>query len=48
LTSAELDAKCLDNARFGGWGGERSADWLTLVEGIFGAPTLDTMEVFRG
>lgn len=48
LTSAELDAKCLDNARFGGWSPQRAADWLTLVEGIFGAPTLDAMEVFRG
>jgi 2-methylcitrate dehydratase PrpD len=47
LTDADLEAKFLDNAAYGGWTAERAAQWLELTARVFDAKATPSLEAFR-
>ncbi len=47
LTAAEIEAKFMDNARYGGWDAGRTQRFLELSRSIFTAPRLDALAEFR-
>ena len=47
LSSAELDAKFLDNALYGGWSREQGERFRDLTRHVFTHPTLDALMEFR-
>jgi 2-methylcitrate dehydratase PrpD len=48
LTSAEIEAKCIDNALYGGWPQERAATLAGLSRSIFASPDMPTLQGLRG
>jgi 2-methylcitrate dehydratase PrpD len=47
LSSAELDAKFLDNVLYGGWSHEQGERFRDLSRSVFSHPTLDALMEFR-
>jgi 2-methylcitrate dehydratase PrpD len=47
LTQAEIDAKFLENARYGGWQSARAERLLLAANTLFSQPALDALEEFR-
>jgi 2-methylcitrate dehydratase PrpD len=48
LTMAEIEAKCIDNALYGGWPRERAEMLAGLSRSIFGSPDTPTLQALRG
>jgi 2-methylcitrate dehydratase PrpD len=48
LTAAEIEAKCIDNALYGGWPQERAAALAGLSRSIFMTPDMPALQVLRG
>ena len=47
LSSAELDAKFLDNALYGGWSREQGERFRDLSRNVFSHSALDALTEFR-
>jgi 2-methylcitrate dehydratase PrpD len=47
LTAEEIEAKFMDNVRYGGWDTARATRFLDLSRMIFSAPSLDAVREFR-
>ena len=47
LTGAEVEAKFLDNAAFGGWAPGTAQRFLAFSRDVFAAPSLDSLKEFR-
>jgi 2-methylcitrate dehydratase PrpD len=48
LDTAELEAKFVENARYGGWSAAAAERFLDASRQIFTAPTLEVVKEFRG
>jgi 2-methylcitrate dehydratase PrpD len=48
LTAAEIEAKCVDNALYGGWPQERAAALAGLSRAVFASPDMPTLQGLRG
>ncbi len=48
LTAAEIEAKCVDNALYGGWPRERAEALAGLSQSFFAAPDLTALQRLRG
>jgi 2-methylcitrate dehydratase PrpD len=47
LGETEVEAKFVDNARYGGWDARRAGQFLALSRALFAQPTLDALREFR-
>jgi 2-methylcitrate dehydratase PrpD len=48
LTAAEIEAKCIDNALYGGWPQERVVVLARLSQSVFVSPDAPALQVLRG
>jgi 2-methylcitrate dehydratase PrpD len=48
LTAAEVEAKCIDNALYGGWPQERAAALAGLSQTVFASPDAPALQGLRG
>jgi 2-methylcitrate dehydratase PrpD len=48
LKAAEIEAKCIDNALYGGWTQERAAALAGLSRALFASPDAPALQVLRG
>jgi 2-methylcitrate dehydratase PrpD len=47
LTAEEIEAKFMDNVRYGGWSDDRAARFLARSRELFAAASIDTLQEFR-
>jgi hypothetical protein len=47
LTAEEIEAKFMDNVRYGGWSDDRAARFLSRSRDLFAASSMDALQAFR-
>lgn len=47
MPDTEIEAKFMDNARYGGWSAARAERFLQVSRDLFAQPTLAALQEFR-